>query len=285
MININYFLYKFYNIKDYSILDTDIEYIKILYNNEIYFLYYVEKNQIKVFQYYLFKHFYFFNYFVNNIFNKPYTLYKGKTYILLKCSPFEFNVKFLYNGYLFLDNFNYSFDWLELWCNKIDYIGSFYKSKSTCFDDYISSSFDYYICLAETAITLLNRSNIVNPRFGISFINYDTDMYKNPLNTKIDIVERNFSEYLRILFYEDKYLDFDFSSLISKYSYLYNYTLVLVRLLFPHNFFCLIDKMYYSNKDVCYEIKKIISRADDYMKYIRSLSLEMKKYQFVEIDI
>ena len=197
---------------------------------------------------------------------------------------FEFNMKYLYNGKLFL-NFNYINNWKNLWIKKVDYISSFYYRNIELFDNYIHDCFDYFIGLAECSIYLLNSIDVSNSIACISYIDYYNDDFCNPLNCKIDVAERNFSEYLRYLFYKDNYSYKSIFKLLYKYSNYYNYNLVLVRLIYPHVFFELLDCLYLKKSSGLVNIKDLIINTKKYEEFLHTLCLEMKKYQFIQIDI
>lgn len=285
VIFINHFFYKFYNIKNYILIEKKYEFIKISFNDDIYYLYLIDDISLISNQFNNCKSFPYFNCFIYNTFNSLYCEYNGGLYVLLKQSYCKFNLKNLYNGYLSINNYSSMNDWKFIWCKKIDHIVSICMTKSANFDSNILSYVDYYIGLGEMAISLLSTLKPFISKLSISYINYDVNLFNNPLNTKIDIAERNFAEYLRIIFYSEEYLNINFSNLFSKYCNMYNFSLVLIRLIFPHNYFYLIDKLYNFNEDVNDEIKKIINKADDFEKYIKFLYLEMKKFQIFEINI
>lgn len=285
VIFINHFLYKFYNIDNFILIEKNYEFIKISFNNDIYYLYLIDDISFIREQFNNCKSLSYFNCFIYNTFNSLYCEYNGSLYVLLKQSHCKFNLNNLYNGNLLFNNYSSTFDWYFLWCKKINNIVSFYKTKSNRIDNYILSSIDYYIGLGEMAISLLGTLKPFISKLSISYINYDISLFSNPLNTKIDIAERNFAEYLRIIFYSGEYLNIDFSNLFSKYCNMYNFSLVLIRLIFPHNYFYLIEKLYYFNENVNDDIKKIINKVDDFEKYIKFLYLEMKKFQIFEINI
>ena len=278
------FLYKYYNILCSDIVFLDNHY-SFNINNTIFNLYEVSDLSSVLTQFNNCVNFNFFDAFVKNNYNSFFSPFEKKVFILLKSSSFVFKKEFLFNTSLFLNRYCI-LNWKNLWQNKIDYVTTFYKKNYDLFDKYFIDIFDYFIGLAENAVILLNKIDLYYSSACISYVNYFNDDFCNPLNTKIDVIERNFAEYLRLLFYKNIYINYDFSELFFKYRNIYNYNLVFIRLIYPHYFFELLDDyMLNNNKNNIYSIKKVVSFINKYEDYLHLLLSEMKKYQFLQIDI
>lgn len=157
----------------------------------------------------------------------------------------------------------------QVWMNKIDYF-EYQVSQFGIKFPIIRHSFNYFVGMAENAISILNtilKKEIVGTisHFRISRKYKISDLY-NPLNFVIDSRIRDISEY-----FKEKMFFYDiFDELV--YYFNYNYfendeiVLFLARLLFPTFYF-----------DICEEI--MIDNNDEYLKLIIS------KINFFELNI
>ena len=280
----NSFIYDYYNITCFNI-DNNGEFYSFQYNSNFFYIYEIEDMNSVLFKFKYCNKLNFFNYFIFNKYNSIFSSYNDKVYVLIKKSNIKFNFNFLINNSLFLDSYCL-LNWKHVWSKKIDYIYAFHNDNIELFDVHLIDCFDYFICMAEIALNLLNRVGLIDSLVSISFLNYLSNDFCNPLNTKLDIIERNFAEYLRIIFYSDNYNKISISNLIRKYSRMYNYNLVIIRLIYPHAFFELLDCYFSTNeKSYLFELKRMISMTDKYELYLHNLCLEMKKYQLITIDI
>ena len=274
MIYIKNLIEEYYNIKVIKIDNCGEFYIL----NNIYYLYIVKNiddanKQLSATSY--------IDYFyvpVFNKFNNIYLFYNNEIYILFKCSNILFNKSFLIDNELLL-NGNCILDWKKAWKIKSDYINNFFKINNIN-NKYINSSIDYYLGLAESAIMLLDNYNNYYGRCSVCYICYDNKDFCNPLNTKIDLFERNVAEYLKILFYDSSY-NFDYIDLLlyecSSYC---NYNLVLARMIYPSNYFYSLEEFFTSNNQQL--LHKIISMNSLYEKYIMGVYNIMCKYQNIK---
>ena len=117
--------------------------------------------------------------------------------------------------------------------------------------------------------------------------------YFNPCNIKLDVKERDFSNYLKYLFFSNKYKDIYIDKIIIKNLDNYNFNLILARLIYPDYYFNLLDELidnnYIFNNNIFDEIKNIILLVDDYELYISNIyrvlleNKVIKKVDFINL--
>ena len=181
-----------------------------------------------------------------------------------------------------------SLNWKKLWKNKIDYY-EYQMSQLALKYKRLKNSFDYYIGLSETAISLLNYIDAKNIKYYICHRrirqNEKLDEFFNPINIVIDSRVRDVAEYIKINYFNGVI------TLETVFNYLdnlnFDYTenlLFLSRLLYPSYYFDMYDQViqekiseekmnYYTKKNTYYEVflKKVYS-------YIKN------KYRIPEIE-
>ena len=212
-----------------------------------------------------------------NRFNQIVTPINNNIYILIReRSNGNINI----NDILYIQNntFNISkdkyllrIDWVKLWSLKIDYYEEQTKHISKDFT-LLNDSIDYYIGLGENAISYFVFNNIKIDNYVLAHrrINLKSSNFYNPINYIIDSRVRDFSEYIKFLFFEDKmnidilkcYLDYiNFTKS--------EYILFISRLLFPTYYFDMFDEIISNNinEDA---IKKVLNKSNDYITFIKS---------------
>lgn len=222
---------------------------------------------------------------LTNINNSIFTTIYGVDYVLLlkrNNSNYKLVNEILNNNYIITTNtiLNRS-DWLLLWEQKLDYyeyqldhIAGNYKV--------IDESIYYFLGMGETAISYI-RYNITNntENLVISHRRIDDKNYFNPLNIVVDYKARDVSEYLKYLFINKKYYNFDFLSFFRNLNFSKNsFILLYGRLFFPSFYFDLYDRII-NNSDNESLLVPIIRRIDEYEYF---LNLVYKKInQIIEI--
>ena len=205
-----------------------------------------------------------------------------KNYLLLKINVNYkeiINLKDLlqFSNYAIIDSGTYHLtrEWYQLWTSKVDYfeyqISQFWKKHKL-----IRESFNYFIGLTETSISLLKNTNIKdNYYLAVSHRRIspeDTlfDLY-NPLNFVIDIRVRDFAEYFKRRFFispvpleEIKY-----------YLLVSNLTtnemiLFFIRMLFPSFYFDLYEKVMEENFSEK-KLVNIIENTKSYEEFLKEL--------------
>ena len=272
----------YYNLNIETIHQKNKNYYFKINNSQFLLLEYLEDdvNEIYNLNIYLTQIFKFHKIILNKD-NSPLTIINEKKYILLEL--IDYNNNLTINDIIKINNIpinkNLKFkqnDWFSLWVNKIDYfeyqinqIGKKYPL--------IRKSFNYYIGLAENAISLMKTVKNENIYLSLSHkrINTAFDLY-NPLNLIIDIRVRDICEYLKYNFFENKDILNDLNIFLH-YNNLSNDELLcfLARMLFPTYYFDLYEKII-KNEIKEEEIKKIIFKANKYEEILKYIYLNIK---------
>ena len=259
--------------KNYYFKVNNLQYMLLECVNE-------EINDIYSLNVYLTKNYPFYKIILNKD-NKVITIINETNYILLEINN---NIKELnLNEIIKINNISIvnlnklrRDNWYTLWTNKIDYfeyqinqIGKKYPI--------IRESFNYYIGLAETAISLIKSINNEGMYLSLSHkrINNAFDLY-NPLNLIIDVRVRDICEYFKFCFFENKNVFKELELFLDYNKLSYNESVYfLARMLFPTYYFDLYEKIIV-NEVKEEEIKKIISKVDKYEKLLKYIYLNFK---------
>lgn len=172
-------------------------------------------------------------------------------------------------------------DWYSMWTEKIDYfeyqISQFGKKYPL-----IRESFNYFVGLAENAISLLNyfsnipKQPLVVARRRIKVSDTLFDFY-NPLNFIIDNRIRDASEYFKQKFFENPYV-FDDIKYYLETNHLSDYEMILffARMLFPTYYFDLYEDILIDGKEekILY---KMIEKVKDYEELLKKIYLYLQK--------
>lgn len=173
-------------------------------------------------------------------------------------------------------------NWEILWGNMIDYyemqIGQNEKKYPL-----IRESFDYYIGMAENAISYLvntkkevkkeNSDNMVLAHNNLNHSLFD------PLNIIFDHKARDLAEYIKLSFFnnnKDIFKELDEYFFYNRYSQ-YGIRVLYARVLYPSYYFKLYDKILRGENEEK-ELTPIISRINEYEDYLYNLSLYLNKY-------
>ena len=219
------------------------------------------------------------NKIVKNVFNQVITIMDNNNYVLIEVN------------YEYLDNVNFKFiesfldkrfdilkrnDWGRLWSMKIDYIEYQLNHISNSYP-IINNSINYYIGLAENAISYFNMLNLSNIPLYIEHRRFNENSIYNPMELVIDYKVRDLAEYIKNSFFNKKMSIYDVKNYISKL-YLENidYVLLYVRLLFPSYYFDMYDDVLNNNIDEK-ELNKIILLASDYEELLYNIYLIIEK--------
>lgn len=221
----------------------------------------------------------FTNELINNKMNEIITQINNTPYVLLKDNTKHNNITI--NDILYIQNntFNISNDkylyrnsWVRLWSSKIDYYEEQLKDILKKYK-VLSETLDYYIGLGENAISYLvynnpNTNNLVlsHKRIGSKTTSFD---FYNPINYIIDSRVRDFSEFIKSLFFQNE-LEFDTFKYYLEYLNFSKdeYILLIARLLFPTYYFDIYDNIINLNlnEDI---IKNVINKNNDYIRFLK----------------
>ena len=219
------------------------------------------------------------NKIVKNIFNQVITFFDGHNYVLIEVN------------YEYLDNANIKFinsfqdkrldilkrnNWGELWSTKIDYIEYQLMHINNSFP-IINESINYYIGLAENAISYFNMLDLSNVSLYIEHRRFNKETLYNPMELVIDYKVRDIAEYIKDNFFSKKMTILEIKNYINKLN-LNNidYILLYVRLIFPSYYFDLYDEIINNNKDEK-ELNNIIELSMEYEKLLYSVYLIIEK--------
>ena len=220
-----------------------------------------------------------------NINNDMITKINDNNYLLLELFS---NNKINLNNIIELSNVRIPFvidklkrnDWYTLWSRKVDYL-EYQLSQIGKKYPLIRESFNYYIGLAENAITLVSNIDLNNITLGLShrrITNNSFDLY-NPLNIVIDVRIRDICEYFKFCFFNNIDISIELELFLSyNHLNLNEAKLFLARMLFPTYYFDLYEKIINNEIDEI-EIKKIIIKADNYEKVLRQVYYHFKNNQ------
>lgn len=259
--------------KNYYFKVNNLQYMLLECVNE-------EINDIYSLNVYLTKNYPFYKIILNKE-NKIITIINETNYILLEINN---NIKELnLNEIIKINNIpivNFNKlrrdNWYTLWTNKIDYFEYQINQMGKKYP-IIRESFNYYIGLAETAISLIKSINNEGMYLSLSHkrISNAFDLY-NPLNLIIDVRIRDICEYFKFCFFENKNTFKELELFLNYNKLSYNESVYfLARMLFPTYYFDLYEKII-ADEVKEEEIKKIISKVDKYEKLLKYIYLNFK---------
>lgn len=206
------------------------------------------------------------NKIVKNVFNKMITVYNNKNYVLIMIN---YNYLELANTKFIPVFFNIKLDilkrnnWGKLWSMKIDYIEYQLSHLSNNYP-LINASVNYYIGLAENAISYFNMIDLSRAGLYISHRRINSENIYNPLELVIDYKARDVSEYIKNNFFNKK------MSIENVIEYLkkldldnIDYILLYIRMLYPSYYFDIYEEIINDNVSEN-EINKITSLSSLY---------------------
>lgn len=222
------------------------------------------------------------------------TSYQGNQYVLLKLKKDINDYKKEIFKFNYVPSSKYSLDrsnWYFLWSKKNDY---FEYQINHIYGKYylIDESIDYYLGMAETAISYIKYNNLDSTDTAENLVVChrrvtEEDIY-NPLNIVIDSKERDIGEYLKYIFFnksydEQKIIDIINNSRCNKNGYHRLYA----RLLYPSYYFDIYEEIINENVSED-ELKKIVDRVDEYEVYLQKIfeiiyqKTEIKKVDWIQ---
>lgn len=220
------------------------------------------------------------NEIVFNNSNQAITLVNNIPYILIREKTINHRVNindilYVQNNTINISNDKLLFrnDWIKLWSLKIDYYEENIRDNLKKYK-LLNESIDYYIGLGENAISYLvyngvKINNVVLSHKRID-INKGTIDFYNPISYILDSRVRDFSEYVKYLFFDDK-INFDtFRFYIDYMNFSKDeYILLISRLLFPTYYFDMYDEIINNNINED-KIKKVLNKSNEYITFLKS---------------
>lgn len=270
------FIEYFYNIKVDVIKNND-NYYSFIYDGYVYKLYLYDGDNISL-MIDINKRLSGYTLISKIIFNRdnePISMYNNVKYILIKL--FAHNNKITLDAINYLSNALYTtrlnINWGMLWSNKIDYIEEIIAENGKKYP-IIVNSFNYFIGLAENAISYYNNIQIdenYNYYLGHKCIRInDTDeVLYNPLNIIFDYKVRDIAEYIKNAFFLDNKNIFNELNNYFRHNELSitDVKLLIARILYPSFYFELYEDILINNVDEKI-IVPIINALPKYEKYL-----------------
>jgi len=172
--------------------------------------------------------------------------------------------------------------WELLWESKIDYYELQVRENEKKYP-LIRESFDYFIGMAENAISYLVNTKLelkptITDQKVISHNNIVLSL-TDPSNIILDHKARDVAEYIKFSFWSNNKNIFKELNEYFYYNYysLYGIRILFSRILYPSFYFILYDEII-SNKKEEKELNKIISRINDYEVYLYNIYLYLRKH-------
>lgn len=237
-----------------------------------------------------------------NINNNVLTYSSNKKYILLLDNfeqDREFNYLDILDTNVVVKEINKNFNqlnrgnWATLWKTKLDYFEIFVEqnmNKYPILNDY----YNYFIGLAENAISYFeDTTSEIKPSVYDKMVvshkriesNYTFKDLYNPVSLIIDHPSRDFAEYLKMMFFEQKNEDIQFFKYLNSVN-LSNYgaRMFFSRMLYPSFFFDAFEKIINDRVSIN-NILKIIGKMDEYQNYLFEIYTVLRnKYNIPKIE-
>lgn len=237
----------------------------------------------------------FFYKIVDNKFGAPLTYYENNYYILVKYEEKKVNI---YNLICNYDKFRVFLQgecqWRKCFIDRCDFIEKNYRLIVGMYDC-IDESIDYYYSMLELAIYYLRDYSYDSDLYiQHSYYKLDEFTFYNPCTIKLDVKERDFSNYLKYLFFSGMYENVDVLNIIIENIDRYDFNFVIARLIYPDYYFELFDKLVCCDSDseldaIIEEVRGIALKVYEYEKYIISiyetvsLKKDIKKVDFFNL--
>ncbi len=197
------------------------------------------------------------------------TFVNGNPYILLKALYYKdkINLKYIISFSQIIMNPKENYNWHKLWSEKNDHLEYQINSIKNRYP-LINESYNYFIGLGETSITLLNeiKNQGVPQTISHKRINSSSTIFElyNPLNLIIDSRPRDIAEYFKSKFFNTGNIDNDLEDFFQNARLTTaEYYLFLARMLYPTYYFDLYEEII-SGKQEEKVIKKITDKVSDY---------------------
>ena len=273
--------YYYHIIVDDNKIDDNGNFI---YNNRIFCLYEYKRNNNEIEALFYLNEImlsknYSINKIVKNVFNQIITFSDDKNYVLIEIK----NKYVLKAGIKFIEAFNDKKmdnlrrdNWGKLWSLKIDYVEYQLMHIKNSYP-LINSSVNYYIGLAENAISYFNMLNLSNVPLYIEHRRFSKGNMYNPVELVIDYKIRDVAEYIKNCFFYQEMNIYEIKDYVSKLELdNIDYILLYVRLLYPSYYFDLYENIINNNEDE-EKIKNIVDLSSKYEELLYEIYLILQK--------
>jgi len=288
----NNFIEYFYNIKIDKITYHN-KYYSFIYNGYIYKLYFIDEiintDSLLDINRKLINNTLISEIIINRN-NEVISIYNNYKYILIKIyvsigkSITLSEISNLSNT-LYKENLN--INWGMLWERKIDYLENLINENGKKYP-LIVNSFNYFVGMAENAISYYNNIKIDNNyKYTINHKNIRIDStvedFYNPLNIIYDYKVRDVAEYIKNSFFNKNDKIYDEINLYLKYNHLslMEIKLLISRILYPSFYFNMYEDIMIDEKEEII-IVDIINNLDEYENYLADIIDFFKKYYEIE---
>lgn len=212
--------------------------------------------------------------------------HNGQNYILIKIYA-NINKKISLEEINYLANALYSeknkINWAILWSNKIDYLEKLINENGKKYP-LLVDSFNYFVGLAENAISYYNDINVGNNnKYVISHkvigFNDSVEVLYNPLNIIFDYRARDVAEYIKNSFFINNKNIYDELRNYMQYNRLtdIDVRLIVSRMLYPSFYFEMYEDILIYNQSESI-ILKITDQLPMFEKYLASIISFFKNY-------
>lgn len=263
----------YYNISVSNLIQKKSDYY---FENYVLKLYYKHLD-IELYNY-LISNKYYLHHIIYNKDNNYITYINNRPYVLLKIKNGKtIDLNYVKNYNLFFKN-KKNPDWNILWENKIDY---YEKNIDNIKDNKIYSSFNYYIGIAENAISLYKTLKL-NNNYCLCHIRFynNTDFF-DPFNLVIDYKMRDVAEFIKKELYQKNKYYYNTIDEIINYNNYNDVMLFFVRMLYPSIYFDQYDN-YMKKEEINYNF---FDKKNDYEKYLKYIYHKIKaKYQIPNVS-
>lgn len=177
--------------------------------------------------------------------------------------------------------------WNKFWENRIDYHEKQFNEVQKKYS-VIRESINFYVGMWENAISYYNENvnfiemkEVVHKRIGS-----DTDLlaFYNPLNLIIDYKERDISEYLKSYVLNENFTKERLISVLNRLDLSRNKAILLIiRTMFPSNYFDTYEDIIIDNKDEKY-LLDIINKRSNHLALLSILFKYYSKYNIPLIE-
>ena len=289
----NNFVDYFYNMRVEKVLFNKKHY-SFMYNENLYRIYPVDNNininTIVNINKRLLGHTLVSEIIVNKN-NNYVSFYNNQNYILIRIYA-NINKKLTLEEISFLANSLYTEklknNWGMLWSKKIDYLEELINENGKKYP-IIVNSFNYFVGMAENAISYYNDINIGdNYKYVISHKNIrfnDTiEVLYNPLNIIFDYRARDIAEYIKNAFFLNnnniyneltKYIEVNGLSIT-------DIKLIIARLMYPSFYFEMYEDILIDNSDEII-IAPIVDKLPEYEKYLANIISFFRNYYDIPV--
>ncbi len=235
--------------------------------------------------------------FIKNINSSFYVSYNGNNYVLLRVNHDEneeidlFDIIKFNRSLISEDNLLHRNDWENRWTSQVDKFEEQIIEYNKEFP-LLTNSFDYYIGLAENAISYIktvekeedNKLYLSHKRIYMPMM---YGMLYNPLNFMFDNKIRDVAEYIKVKFF-DKSFEFEelenYLNENQRTLSLNDIKLLFSRLLYPTYYFDLFEQII-NGSEPEEKIKKITEMSEDYEYFLFDTFNYFKtKYKLDPID-